>query len=129
MTDINTPDVTLYQTEALMSFDRNSGSEVQYLFDPTGADSESYPRAVQISTLAWLEMGRPDVVTVAVQPGDHVGHDHSERLQVGGFGRFLARAIGYVVGLIVLLGIVAAAAAGLLGLFLLLRNLLVVAGS
>ena len=122
MTDINTPESILQETKALMTFDRNSGSEVQYLFNPEGAESEAYPRAVQVSTLAWLEMGRPDEVTVSVMPGDHLNHDHYRQAPAGLLA-WIARAIGGLVGLAVILVIIGAVAAGALALLLVLRNL------
>ncbi len=122
MTDINTPESTLQETKALMRFDRNSGSEVQYLFDPEGAESEAYPRAVQLSTLAWLEMGRPDEVTVSVMPGDHLNHDHY-RVAQPGFVAWFGRAIGGLVALALILIIVGAVAVGAMGLLLALRTM------
>jgi hypothetical protein len=121
LTDINTPDETLLETMALMHFDRNSGSEVQYLFDPEGAESESYPRAVQVSTLAWLEMGRPDTVTVSVRPGDHLSTKRAP--EPTGFLGWAGRAIGGLVGTAVILSIVGAVAAGAMALLLALRLL------
>jgi hypothetical protein len=122
LTDINTPDAVLQETKALMTFDRNSGSEVQYLFDPEGAESEAYPRGIQLSTLAWLEMGRPNEVTVSVMPGDHLDHDHY-RQAPGGFAAWIARTIGGLVGIAVILLIIGAVAAGAMALLLALRTL------
>lgn len=121
MTDINTPETTLLETRALMRFDYNNGSEVQYFFDPEGADDEPYPHSVQVSTKAWLEMGRPEVVTVSVRPGEHFDR---ERPTVGRVGRAMARTIGYLVGTAAIIGIVFALVFAILGLSRLLEAML-----
>jgi hypothetical protein len=133
LTDINTPDAVLLETTALMRFDRNSGSEVSYFIDKDGhlaadgADDGAYPRAVHLSTPAWLEMGRPDIVTVSVRPGDALNAARAD--EAGPVLQFFAKALGFLTGLVVILicaGIVSVLG---IGLIVLLQNLLAALGT
>lgn len=119
MTDINTPESVLLETKALMHQGVHGGEYVDYRFDAEGADSEAFPIATQISTLAWLEMGRPDVVTVSVQPGDHLTETKRE---IGPVGKVIARTIGYLVGVGLIIGIVYGLTFAVVGLSRLLEQ-------
>ena len=69
-------------------------------------------------------MGRPDIVTASIQPGDALNGRRRRRATPSTFGRVLARCAGYSVGVLVTAAIVGACVAGVVGIVRLLAAFL-----
>lgn len=100
MTDINTPEAVLTSTASVLTFENNGGTHVSYVTTGDHVEEGSPRRALAIDPASWLELGRPDEITVTVQPGNTL--DQPVAFKPGR----VARACGAIVGVIVV-GVIA----------------------
>lgn len=117
MTDINTPDAILEESVAVLDLQAHKGDVVHYRINPEDVlFVDAYPHSTCISTTAWLEMGRPDQITVAVTPGDTLNSPKRRTQTAPAIVRFLGKAVGVSVVALISGAVVAACVAGLVGI-------------
>lgn len=126
MIDINTPEAILEETTSLLNFHSHRGDRVIYeVRDP---DMPERTRDIAIDVPTWLDLGKPDQITLSIRPGDTLNEARARaygpRTRVArGLTTLLMAMFGLILGVLVL-GVAAAIGTGLLVLVQFMLGLL-----